>query len=61
MIEESPKVTVYNVYGEKVFKGKPELINVIYKIKMDLSTKQHGTYYLQVVSTNASFTERLKL
>lgn len=59
--EASPKVIVYNVYGDKVFNGKPELMNGSYTIKMDLSAKQHGTYYLQVVLGNSSFTERLKL
>ena len=59
--EGSPKVIVYNVYGDKVFNGKPELMNGSYKIKMDLSAKQHGTYYIQVMLANSSFTERLKL
>jgi len=59
--EANPKVIVYNIYGDKVFNGKPELMNGSYKLKMDLSAKQHGTYYLQVVSGNSSFTERLKL
>ncbi len=59
--EGTPKVTVYNVYGDKVFSGKPELMNDTYEIKMDLSQKQYGMYYLQVVIGNASFTERLKL
>ena len=60
-VEGSPKITVYNVYGDKVFSGKPELMNGAYEIKMDLSQKQYGMYYLQVVIGNTSFTERLKL
>lgn len=59
--EGSPKVAVYNVYGEKVFSGKPEIMNNKYEIKMDLSKKQFGTYYLQVVSGKSSKTLRLEL
>ncbi len=59
--EKTPKVIIYNVYGDKVFKGKPELINGNYQIKIDLSTKQHGTYYLQLIVGNASFAERIIL
>ena len=60
-VEGSPKIAVYNVYGDKVFSGRPELMNGTYEIKMDLSQKQFGMYCLQVVIKNASFTERLKL
>jgi hypothetical protein len=59
--EGTPKVTVYNVYGEKVFSGKPELMNNKYEIKMDLSKKQFGTYYLQIVVAKSSKTVRLEL
>lgn len=59
--EGSPKVDVYNIYGDKVFSGKPELMNDSYKIKMDLSKKQHGTYYLMIVLGNSSKTLRLKI
>ena len=57
----APKVVVYNFFGEKVFTGKPELMNGKYEIKMDLSAKQHGVYYLQVIQKNSSFTEKLRL
>jgi hypothetical protein len=59
--EISPKVVVYNVYGDKVFSGKPILMNGDYQLKMDLSGKQHGTYYLMIVSGKSSFTSRMKL
>lgn len=59
--EGNPKVIVYNVYGDKVFSGKPEQMNGKYSMRMDLSQKQHGTYYLQVVMGNSSFTEKLRL
>ena len=56
-----PRVTVYNIYGNKVFSGKPELMNSKYEIKMDLSKKQYGTYYMMIYSGNSSKTLRLKL
>jgi len=59
--EKTSKVIVYNVYGDKVFKGKPEVIDGNCKIKIDLSSKQHGTYYLQLVSGNSSLTQKLKI
>ena len=59
--EKTPRIIVYNVFGEKVFKGKPELVEGSYQIKIDLSNKQHGTYYLQIVSANTSLTEKFKL
>lgn len=58
--EGSPKVSVYNVYGDKVFSGKPALMNSKYEIKMDLSQKQHGTYYLMIVAGDASKSIRLQ-
>lgn len=57
--EGSPKVTVYNVYGDKVFNGKPELMNNEYQVKIDLSQKQHGTYYLMITSGNNSKTLKI--
>lgn len=57
----TPKVTVFNYFGDKVFSGKPELMAGKYVIKIDLSNKQHGTYYLQVVLKNGSFTGKLRL
>lgn len=60
-VEGSPKVIMYNVYGDKVFTGKPENMNGKFSVRMDLSQKQHGTYYLQVVMGNSSFTEKLRL
>lgn len=57
----SPKVAVYNVYGDKVYSGKPELLNNSYQVKMDLSKKQHGTYYLMIMLGNSSKTMRLKI
>jgi len=59
--EGSPKVAVYNVYGDKVFSGKPEQLNNKYDIKMDLSKKQFGIYYLQIVDGKSSKTIRLNL
>lgn len=59
--EGDPKVVVYNYFGDKVFTGKPEMMNGKYTIRMDLSTKQHGTYFLQVVQKNSSFTKKLRL
>ena len=57
----SPKIDVYNFFGDKVFSGKAELINGSYKSIIDLSTKQHGTYYLQIINKNSSFTEKIRL
>jgi len=59
--EGTPKVVIYNYFGDKVFVGKPELLGGKYTIKIDLSKKQHGTYYLQIIQKNASLTEKLKL
>ena len=55
------KVIVFNYFGDKVFTGKPELMNGKYFIKIDLSAKQHGTYFLQVIQKNCSFTKKLRL
>ncbi|MBC8319472.1 MAG: hypothetical protein H8E34_01985 [Bacteroidetes bacterium] len=57
----TPKVIVFNYFGDKVFTGKPNLVNGKYVIKIDLSNKQHGTYYLQVVLQDSSFTKKLLL
>jgi hypothetical protein len=57
--EGSPRVTVYNVYGDKVFNDKPEMMNNEYQVKMDLSQKQHGTYYLMISSGNSSKTLKI--
>ncbi|HEY9115757.1 MAG TPA: hypothetical protein VIN10_13745 [Bacteroidales bacterium] len=59
--EANPNVIVYNVYGDKVFTGKPVLMNGKYEIKIDLSQKQHGTYYWQIVDKNRSFTDKIRL
>ncbi len=58
VIGQEKKVHVKTV---KVFSGKPELMGGKYVIKIDLSIKQHGTYYLQVVQKNSSFTKKLRL
>jgi len=57
----SSKVLVYNYFGEKVFSGKPEMIGNVFQITIDLSGKQPGTYYLQIVQRKASVTERIRL
>jgi hypothetical protein len=57
--EGTPKLTVYNVYGDKVFNDKPEMMNNKYHQNIDLSKKQHGTYYLMIVSGNSSKTFRI--
>lgn len=57
--EGSPKVTVYNVYGDKVFNDKPDLMNNAYHTIIDLTQKQHGTYYLMITSGNSSKTLKL--
>lgn len=59
--EGSPKVTVFNYFGEKVFSGKPTLMNGKYTIMIDLSAKQNGVYYLQVSQKKSSFTKKLRL
>lgn len=59
--EGTPKVTVYNFYGDKVVTVKPELLGGKYTAKIDLSTKQHGTYYLLFVQNNMSATKKIKL
>ncbi|MEJ2594908.1 MAG: hypothetical protein P8100_07225, partial [bacterium] len=57
----SPKVVVYNIYGDKVLSGKPELMDTKYQLKLDLSKKQHGIYYLMIISGNSSKTLRLHI
>ena len=59
--EGTPKVIVFNYFGDKVFSGKPEIMNGKYVIKIDLSTKQYGTYFLQVIQKNSSFTKKIRL
>ena len=59
--DASPKVEVYNFFGDKVFSGKPEVVNGTYKVVMDLSQKQHGKYYLQIINKNSSLTEKIRL
>lgn len=59
--EGMPKVTVYNYFGDKVFSGKSELMNGKYAIRIDLSAKQNGVYYIQVTQKNSSFTKKLRL
>ncbi len=59
--DANSKIAVYNIYGDKIFSGKPSMMNGDYKIKMDLSKKQHGTYYLMIVSGKSSCASRLKL
>ncbi len=59
--EGTPKVTVFNYFGDKVFTGKPELINGKYAIRIDLSSKQNGVYYIQVTLKDSSFTKKLRL
>ena len=60
-VEGSPRVTVYNYYGEKVTTAKPELLDGKYSTKIDLSSKQHGTYYIMIVQNNMSATRKVKL
>lgn len=59
--ESSPKVTVFNFFGDKVISGKPEIAGGKYSIKMDLSTKQHGTYYLQITNKDSSITKKFSI
>lgn len=59
--EANPSIVVYNVYGDKVFSGKPVLMNGKYEIKIDLSQKQHGTYYWQIIDKNRSFTDKIRI
>jgi hypothetical protein len=57
----SPRVEVYNFFGDKVFSSKPEVVDGSYKLVMDLSQKQHGKYYLQIINKNSSLTEKIRL
>lgn len=59
--EGTPKITVFNYFGDKVFSGKPELMNGKYVIRIDLSAKQNGVYYLQATQKNSSFTKKLRI
>ncbi len=56
-----PKITVYNFYGDKIYSGKPELNNGVYSAVIDLSKKQKGTYYMQIVSKDSSITKKFHL
>jgi len=57
----STKVTVYNYFGDKVYTGKPEMVGDVYQLTIDLSAKQPGTYFIQMVQKNASVTQRVEL
>jgi hypothetical protein len=59
--EANPSIVIYNVYGDKVFTGKPVLMNGKYEIKIDLSQKQHGTYYWQIIDKDRSFTDKIRI
>jgi hypothetical protein len=59
--EGSSKVTVFNYFGEKVFSGKPEMAGGVFQMTIDLSSKQPGTYYIQIVQKKSSVTERIRL
>jgi hypothetical protein len=59
--EAKPSIAVYNVYGDKVFTGKPALMNGKFEIKIDLSQKQHGIYYWQIVDNDRSFTDKIRI
>lgn len=59
--EASPKVTIYNFYGDKVTSVKPELMNGNYSFKVDMSNKHHGTYYIHIVSKDSSITKKFKI
>lgn len=58
--EDSPKVILYNIYGDKIFSGTPEMKDGKYNLTIDLSKKQHGTYYLMIVSGNSSKMIRIR-
>ena len=57
----STKVTVYNYFGDKIYAGKPEMVGDVYQLTIDLSAKQPGTYFIQMVQKNASVTQRVEL
>lgn len=57
----STKVAVYNYFGDKVYTGKPEMVGDVYQLTIDLSSKQPGTYFIQLVQKNASVTQRVEL
>ncbi len=59
--DATPKVVVYNFYGNKVVTGKPELMNGKFVMKIDLSGKQHGTYYLQIETKDSSTIHKLNI
>ncbi|PLX12429.1 MAG: hypothetical protein C0598_05940, partial [Marinilabiliales bacterium] len=59
--EGKTKVNVYNVYGDKVFSERPEIMNDQYSMRINLSDKQHGTYYIMIVNGNSSRTEKVKI
>gem|GEM_PF-870118 len=57
--EGNPRVIVYNVYGDKVYNGTPQFNDGGFETTIDLSQKQHGTYYLMIILKNSSKTIRL--
>ncbi|PJB56402.1 MAG: hypothetical protein CO098_14180 [Bacteroidetes bacterium CG_4_9_14_3_um_filter_41_19] len=57
----STKVTVYNYFGDKVYTGKPEMVGDVYQLTIDLSAKQPGTYFIQIVQKKSSVTQRIQL
>lgn len=59
--EGSPKVTVYNFFGDKVYSQKAELAGDVYQQTIDLSAKQPGTYFIQIVQKKSSVTQRIRL
>ena len=59
--DANPKVEVYNFFGDQVFTGKPQALSGKYTLVMDLSRKQHGIYYIQIIEKNSSLTEKIRL
>lgn len=59
--EATPKVTVYNFYGDKITSAKPALLDGEHNLTFDLSKKQHGTYYIQFETKDSSTIKKIKL
>ncbi len=55
------RVDVYNFFGDRVFSEKVELVGDVYQATIDLSAKQPGVYYIQLIRKKESATQRIRL
>ena len=52
MLPEMDKIDIYNLFGEKVYSGKPKGLNTT----IDLSDKARGVYFYKITSNKQVLT-----